>query len=105
MTSELKPCPFPQCGSTRVRLFMRADTYYQVSCDECGARGPVRQSGEEAVTAWNARAEEQARQCECGRTDIVARINEAICAGCVEDMKKPAKETLDELHAEKPDDK
>jgi len=50
--TEIKPCPFPSCGSGSVALGFDLDGYY-VECDECGARGPYSRDKIEAVELWN----------------------------------------------------
>jgi Lar family restriction alleviation protein len=51
--SELKPCPF--CGGTP-RSFWGSDVNY-VQCLACSADGPVADTEDEAIAAWNRRAE------------------------------------------------
>ena len=53
----LKPCPF--CGSER--LVVHEGKYAWVNCLNCETDGPVKQLGEEAIEAWNRRAEGEAR--------------------------------------------
>jgi Lar family restriction alleviation protein len=51
MTEELKTCPF--CGGTDIMSF---DTgAHWVSCQTCGAEGPVVDDREDAVAKWNER--------------------------------------------------
>lgn len=48
---ELKPCPF--CGGTNTSA---ADTgVHWVACNSCDAEGPIRDTGHEAIAAWNTR--------------------------------------------------
>ncbi len=58
MTEELKPCPFPSCGSGDVFLQMDYDDddeeVYRVQCNTCKAHGPTRWSSLEAARDWNA---------------------------------------------------
>ena len=59
MSEQLKPCPF--CGSEAelggvINPFLN-ERRYQVSCNYCGGQTLFLQSAEEAVTAWNTRAE------------------------------------------------
>ena len=52
MIKEFKPCPF--CG----RIWMIVDTHSDGSCAvrcPCSAVGPVKESKQEAIKAWNAR--------------------------------------------------
>ena len=53
----MKDCPF--CGSDDVdpRESMR-ETFHWVLCERCGARTGEFHSEEEAIEAWNRRAEE-----------------------------------------------
>lgn len=56
MSSELKPCPF--CKEQE-RLFVQrsiGDAYWG-KCLECGAEGPIAKTEQEAINAWNQRAE------------------------------------------------
>ena len=46
-------CPF--CGSWIIALLLKAHWYMR--CEECGAKGPRRSTRDEAVGAWNGRAE------------------------------------------------
>lgn len=71
MASELKPCPFcdnrldkrynltVSRGEVDDRWYVRN---WQVECDECGARGGKRKKKEEAIKAWNTRAEEETHE-------------------------------------------
>jgi Lar family restriction alleviation protein len=53
---KLKPCPF--CSDTHIRI-VRTDfgnIEYQGQCLHCGATaGPLRETRDEAIKAWNAR--------------------------------------------------
>lgn len=53
----MKPCPF--CGCDRVRLneYRQHGLHFQVIClgQGCGAKGPRRYDGDEAMEAWNER--------------------------------------------------
>ena len=65
--AELKPCPFACKGKTaRVYDFQNCSLYdfqdyhtlswrWRVKCDKCGAEGPIADSKEEAIDAWNKR--------------------------------------------------
>jgi len=50
---ELKPCPF--FGSSFIDLNRGG---WWVWCGECGAEGSVKETREEALAAWNRRANE-----------------------------------------------
>ena len=53
----LTPCPF--CGSTLLLLDAHHPGALEescITCDDCGARGPLRWHRREAEHAWNARA-------------------------------------------------
>ena len=53
---ELKPCVFCQCKDfICAEEFMSSDAW--VECTGCGARGPVKDTVEEAREAWNTRTE------------------------------------------------
>lgn len=56
MSAELKPCP--ACGSHNVNYLNsteESETYHFVSCQECLIfSGPIMNSKEEAIAAWNA---------------------------------------------------
>lgn len=66
MSEELKPCVF--CGHDEARVIVVDEVtdagceeatvpLYAASCPYCGARGPMALSEDEAVEAWNRRAE------------------------------------------------
>lgn len=50
---KIKPCPF--CGGTNAYYIYAPDCW--VRCPDCGANGPERSSIEQAIEAWNWRAE------------------------------------------------
>lgn len=52
--NELKPCPF--CGSKDV-FAVPTDAFWGhvVSCNNCGASGPMASTEEEAIAGWNDR--------------------------------------------------
>ncbi len=52
---ELKPCPF--CGGKNVCLTEHAAVIVFVQCDDCCATFPHFDSKEEAIEAWNRRAD------------------------------------------------
>ena len=52
---QLKPCPF--CGGTDAYAYCIYAPDYWVYCPDCGADGPERSSTEQAIEAWNRRAE------------------------------------------------
>ena len=54
MSEELKPCPF--CGTTFLGV---QPSGWWVWCENCGAEGPAnKHARDEAITAWNRRANE-----------------------------------------------
>jgi Lar family restriction alleviation protein len=55
--SELKPCPF--CGGEAT--IQPEGDYHEIHCDGCGIELD-RRTYDEAVTAWNARAETEAEK-------------------------------------------
>jgi len=56
---ELKPCPF--CGWTDVGYIQTiCDGWYLVECKNCQCEGALCETIEEAITAWNFRAAEDA---------------------------------------------
>lgn len=60
MTDELKPLPCPFCGSPAVCCWDASysiKTQYWARCTNCCSKGAIRESEEEAVAAWNRRAE------------------------------------------------
>ena len=63
MADELKPCPFCGgegcviCGSS----FEFGFPSYAVECEKCGTVGIVKASEQEAIEAWNTRAERTCR--------------------------------------------
>ena len=55
MTETLKPCPF--CGSKAVGAVDDNYSNYWVQCTDCFAQSDAFFTKEDAVKAWNARAE------------------------------------------------
>ena len=62
--SELKPCPF--CGNKFIEIMhchtpavdpKRRLPYFPIGCSECGAWIECESTEEEAIEAWNRRAE------------------------------------------------
>lgn len=58
--AELKPCPF--CEGKTVSIYDYQNYYtlpyhWRVKCDKCGAEGPIADSKEEAIDAWNKRSD------------------------------------------------
>lgn len=58
MSVELKSCPF--CGSEYISVPHNADINTWASCLACMADGPLGDTTQEAITAWNTRAGEKA---------------------------------------------
>ncbi|WP_228005665.1 Lar family restriction alleviation protein [Xenorhabdus sp. BG5] len=56
MAGKLKPCPFCGSGDTEINSYLD-DTWFFVQCIDCNAAGPESDTTEEAVIAWNQRAE------------------------------------------------
>lgn len=55
----LKPCPFACKGKT-VSVYDFQNYYtlpwrWRVKCDKCGAEGPIADSKQQAIDAWNRR--------------------------------------------------
>lgn len=70
MSEELRPCGF--CGHDEARVIAVDEVtdagceeatvpLYAASCPYCGARGPMALSEDEALAAWNRRAERTCR--------------------------------------------
>lgn len=57
MSAKLKPCPF--CGGeTKIRTYSgMGRTMFFVQCNDCAAESSCYDTKEEAVAAWNRRAE------------------------------------------------
>lgn len=53
--SKLKPCPF--CKSKEIYSTREDDFTIVAQCIDCGASGPYALNEEEAIEAWNSRAE------------------------------------------------
>ena len=53
---DLKPCPF--CGSIDVEEKQYGDNEFWVSCADCGARISEYEDYDEAIEAWNRRADD-----------------------------------------------
>lgn len=52
----LKPCPF--CGSRKIEINRIDGTReYYLTCEECGIEQPLYPTADEAVGAWNRRAD------------------------------------------------
>ena len=58
--AELKPCPF--CGYKRVAILEDENEYlayrYSSQCQKCGASARMGRTKQEAIEAWNRRAED-----------------------------------------------
>ena len=54
--AELKPCPF--CGGTQLTIISVYGEDCYVNCDACTTCGPSGETREEAIEAWNRRAED-----------------------------------------------
>ena len=54
--AELKPCPF--CGDTQLTIINVYGEDYYVHCDTCTTCGPSGETEQEAIEAWNRRAED-----------------------------------------------
>ena len=66
MNSELKPCPF--CGGEAKLMLDKCSGVYFIGCsnDKClgfGAIGWSYETAEEAIKAWNTRAERTCKGC------------------------------------------
>jgi hypothetical protein len=55
---SLKPCPSPWCngGKPHYMTWINHGTHI-VHCIDCGARTPIKQTKDEAITTWNTRIE------------------------------------------------
>ena len=60
MDKKLKPCPF--CGSKDDLLINDEDYEVFVFCWSCEARGPEMFSKNDAIEAWNRRADDGSRK-------------------------------------------
>ena len=58
--TELLPCPFCASDDVRIAVTMHESWYYG-ECESCGGRTDYYDSQDEAIAAWNTRAE---RTCE-----------------------------------------
>ena len=52
MSEELKSCPF--CGNKNIQLFLD-DVNFAMLCTKCMAEGPICETEQEAIDAWNRR--------------------------------------------------
>lgn len=80
--TELKPCPF--CGGEaeyRAAKYVRTVFKHSVVCLECFASVPPKASEQEAIEAWNTRAE---RTCHVELVDQNESdpVGVAICSEC-----------------------
>lgn len=57
MSEKAKPCPF--CKSERLFIPVPHDINTWVVCLKCRAEGPMKNSGIDALEAWNTRAGEK----------------------------------------------
>jgi len=67
MSEPLETCPWGCCtgGPTTVekKAYWDADhSLHYCLCHDCGARGPMKHTQEEAITAWNARHEPKKKE-------------------------------------------
>jgi hypothetical protein len=51
---EIKHCPFCEYDSPRLLTYLSSPL---VACERCGTRGPIRDTEDAAIAAWNVRAE------------------------------------------------
>lgn len=58
--SELKPCPF--CGSNKI-ITRKTRMWHRVVCEACGTVSGYWFNKEQAITAWNERAERTCKEC------------------------------------------
>lgn len=57
MTPDLNPCPF--CGeevSEPVKKGPTSNKWWEVVCEYCDCQGPMSETSDMAISAWNARA-------------------------------------------------
>ena len=81
MSNELKPCPF--CGG---KAELKNDLQDRVVCTDCRANGPYFLTSNDAIEAWNTRAE---RTCKnrgsykgCSECGWYLNDNDRYCGGC-----------------------
>lgn len=91
-TNELKTCPF--CGGRAKHVYFQFTDTHSVWCRNCGAESYEFDTEEEAIEAWNTRAERTCRnvavqgvlfECsECGAktVDAVGNYTQEYCAAC-----------------------
>ncbi len=58
--TDLKPCPF--CGNENVRVYVGLMEFHdgEVACDDCGGSCGNYPTRDDAIAAWNRRANEPA---------------------------------------------
>jgi len=61
MTTDLKPCPNPWCGSTDIHAHTTWDgLHHYFQCWNCRLTSPIKESRKSARALWNTRAEHSA---------------------------------------------
>lgn len=95
MSEELRECAFCEHDEARVIAVDEVTDagceeatvpLYAASCPYCGARGPMALSEDEAVEAWNRRAERTCRMVDCSTHDTCV-VNRELVNGDVMSME------------------
>ena len=82
MAVDIKPCPF--CGGVHVEIVnqgSRPDDPHVVQCDDCDASASG-MSADEAMAAWNRRAERTCRVVRDGEPSSTGVPRERHCSEC-----------------------
>lgn len=81
MNSELKPCPFCQDGGNpkHLKIIYHSCESNLIKCMKCEASTCGYDTEEEAIAAWNTRAERTCKMIPNGETDFAVTLACSVC--------------------------